>query len=232
MVKTKVTGIDKMEVLFKTGSHIKCNPVDEKNVRLRTWTDHLLDFGLYKWQNDFIEMILFKEERRTHMDKYNAYLDDIQAYHALTYNPKTVKILDLWESKINDTLISTRDSVISRLKENDVLNQRRASLANDMIEIIINLIPETAEITKKHRKAYIKRIMDCYPIELPTFTSETTDKITSEEEICEAMIKENSEKCVEIRTMLSACDTYEQEIVVLKNYGVVDENGKLNVSTV
>lgn len=122
MVKTKVTGIDKMEVLFKNGSHIKCNPVDEKNVRLRTWTDYLLDFGLYKWQKDFIEMILLKDGEE-YMNKKITCPDDIQAYHALTYNPKTVKILDLWESKINDTLISTRDSVISRLKENDVLNQ-------------------------------------------------------------------------------------------------------------
>ena len=220
-----------MEILFKNGAHIKCNPADEKNVRLRTWTDYLLDFGLYKWQKDFIEMILLKEGEE-HMDKKNTYPDDIQAYHTLTYNPKTVKILDLWESKINDTLISARDSLISRLKEKDVLNQRRASLANDMIENIINLIPETAEITKKHREAYIKRIMDCYPKELPMFTSETTDKITSEEEICNAMIKENFEKCVEIRTMLSACDTYEQEMAVLKNYGVVDSDGKLNVPTI
>lgn len=101
-----------------------------------------------------------------------------------------------------------------------------------MIENIINLIPETAETTKKDRETYVKRIMDCLPMEIPTVTSETNDKIKTAKETCMTTIKQNNEEFYEIKTMLSACDTYEQEIVVLKNYGVVDENGKLNVSTV
>jgi O-antigen/teichoic acid export membrane protein len=36
----------------------------------------------------------------------------------------------------------------------------------------------------------------------------------------------------EIKTMLSACDTYEQQMSVLKSYGVIDDNGKLNVPTI
>lgn len=33
--------------------------------------------------------------------------------------------------------------------------------------------------------------------------------------------------CNEVKTMCSACDTYEQEIEVLKNYKIIDENGML-----
>jgi len=124
---------------------------------------------------------------------------------------KTIKILDLYSNKMRKEHFNSFDKA-----EDEILNKDPLySSIKDKVREINNLI--------------IKHGYDEIKLNLKQYTDETTDELL--EHLAKESLDEQealSDKIFEIKSMLSACDTYEQEMKVLETYGVV-KDGKLSI---
>jgi len=122
---------------------------------------------------------------------------------------RTLGILDLWRSniyrKIQVKRLKERADIIKQDRHEQFLSQKRNEIEQYLEDNKLRIdfsIPE--QLTDETAKALLK----------------LSEKITKEQLALD-------DKYDEIKTMISACDTYEQEMDVLKAYGIVDENGVL-----
>ena len=151
---------------------------------------------------------------------------------SIAVEPKTVKILNLWKHKQLEYWSDKYQEVEDNLYKEDPLYKRLYDLALQMAKEIATADSSVVEKQYKTFDEVATVILGSIGENFSLHTKETLDKLNAElKEYVVAKDKVNSSD-YEIKTMLSACDTYEQEMAVLKDYGVVDENGKLNVPTV
>lgn len=84
---------------------------------------------------------------------------------------------------------------------------------------------ELADIAKKHKDV---RGVVCYAGCDFEFSDEIRKAIIKNDRDCDVQIDDMYALKKEIIAQLDICETYEQKMNVLKSYGVVNENGKLN----
>ena len=130
-------------------------------------------------------------------------------------NMKTEKIIDMWYEKSKIEITEKYTDLSEKLINDD----KNVALINKSIDDLNTKLKEN----------------DCsktipYPVLKVTYLTPEFKM-----QLCEINDKESKvfksllEKYKEIKTMVSACETYEQEIEILKSYGVIDKDGKLNI---
>lgn len=121
------------------------------------------------------------------------------------------------------------ENIIELFKKNgmDKLNQE----LKKEIDTCYKLDPFYSSISEKINEINTLLMEQGYEkldINVSHYTCNTTDgNITRLNSECEQKSVDLKKYCNEVKTMCSACDTYEQEIEVLKNYKIVDDNGML-----
>lgn len=129
---------------------------------------------------------------------------------------RTIGILDLWIENKSEGICEDEAIKIKSIKENDSLYILLLEKTKD----INNLFPIN--------ESPFQNWIDCQWEDISDFISDETKdlikKIKNDYSIKRYKI---NKLYIEIKTMLSACDTYEQGMEVLKNYGIVSENGIL-----
>ena len=125
---------------------------------------------------------------------------------------KTQKIVDLYQNKRLHNV-----DLDFNTKEEEILNKD-------------NLYSFISKKLKEVNTEILKNGYDEIEICVGNYTSNETDgelnKLSWERDKAKDDIKVS---VFEIKAMLSACDTYEQEMEVLKNYKIIGEDGKLSV---
>lgn len=128
---------------------------------------------------------------------------------------KTKEILDLWYEKSMDNILACYAKKKSEIFENDVVNKR---------------IKESINKLNEDLKEYGISITDTLlSTILGLTTKETAEEIRKNEQLCCEAKKKLITTVREIKTMASACETYEQEIKILETYDVIDSKGKLTI---
>ena len=146
--------------------------------------------------------------------------------------PKTIQILDLWRKK-----------EFAHVSDEYDRSTEEACKSDSLYKFLLNLAHQMADEISKHHAVVLKQddrtvddiadeIVEDIGLNFPIHTKKTADSNTSEFLKYTNAKKNIDLRYYEIKTMLSACDTYEQEMAVLKSYGVIDDNGKLNASTI
>lgn len=129
---------------------------------------------------------------------------------------RMIGILDLWKNRYNEQLIKNQNIEIQKAKEEDFLYKELRKKTDE-----INQMFPTGE-------SPFQNWIDCQGDDvMNALDNETRLKLNSIRASYCAMDASNRQKYNEIKTMLSACDTYEQEIGVLKAYGILNESGIL-----
>ena len=144
---------------------------------------------------------------------------------------KTIKILDLWKLKRFEQVSDTYEETTEELYNNDFLYKSLLEIVEQMVDKITQEYPDVLKENKTNKEDMSLAILEQIG-KLPIYSKNTRKKA---DEAYQVYTKERRQTAVlydEIKTMLSACDTYEQEMSVLKSYGVIDDNGKLNASTI
>ena len=221
---------------FKNNSTIKTIQTDIKSMRSSLFEGFIKGLNLSVWQKEWIKMMLQIKEN----DNMKTLNDSILAtYAALTSSgssttdatPKTIKILDLWKLKRFEQVSDTYEETTEELYNNDFLYKSLLEIVEQMVDKITQEYPDVLKENKTNKEDMSLAILEQIG-KLPIYSKNTRKKA---DEAYQVYTKERRQTAVlydEIKTMLSACDTYEQEMSVLKSYGVVDNSGKLNVSTV
>lgn len=128
---------------------------------------------------------------------------------------KTEKIIDMWYKKSTDRINKEH----KKLKEQLINNDKNIVLITKTIDELNNKLKENncdKEILYPgYRDLYLTSESEKQFQELQNEHGKTILKLISTYK--------------EIKTMVSACETYEQEIEILKSYGVLDKDGKLNI---
>ena len=238
------------KIIFKNGSTIKTIETNNKNVRSSDKTfPFLLGMCLPRCngKHDVIHNLI-NETIKGEVDMATSYtttdtsiskaikaLKDTSLAISQTISatePKTVKILDLWKQKQLECLSDKYREVEDNLHQEDPLYKSLYDLALQMATEIAKTDSSVIEKQYKTFDAVATVILGSIGENFSLHTKDTMDKLdTGLKEYVAIKEKLNSD-FHEIKVMLSACDTYEQEMEVLKNYGVVDKNGKLNMPTV
>lgn len=238
------------KIIFKNGSTIKTIETNNKNVRSSDKTfPFLLGMCLPRCNGKHdvihnlinetikgeIDMATSFTTTDTSISKAIKALKDTSLTISQTISatePKTVKILDLWKQKQLLYWSDKYQEVEDNLYKEDPLYKSLYDLA---LQIAKEIATADSSVVEKQYKTFDEVatvILGSIGENFSLRTKDTLDKLDAElKEYVVAKDNVNS-SYYEIKTMLSACDTYEQEMAVLKNYGVVDENGKLNVPTV
>lgn len=177
----------------------------------------------------------FTEEMTKNMESLKRLFDTSTVVNpkiSIAVEPKTVKILDLWKQKQLSYWSDKYQEVEDNLYKEDPLYKSLYDLALQMATEIATADSSVIEKQYKTFDTVATVILGSIGENFSLRTKETLDKLDAElKEYVVAKDNVNS-FYYEIKAMLSACDTYEQEMAVLKNYGVVGENGKLNVPIV
>ncbi len=142
------------------------------------------------------------ERVKTFVDKENDNMKEI----------RTKGIVDLWFRKEYNKISEEMEDVRKSILNDDNLYLSVKTKVDEINSIIVE-------------QGYDEVLID-----LDCYTDNTTDKLLNDLDHANIVkIDTLKNKKTEILAMLSACDTYEQEMEVLKTYGVVDESGKLSI---
>lgn len=133
---------------------------------------------------------------------------------------RTGNIVELWSD--------IQKNKLSEDKEYKIETAIKSSTEIVEIEKLVSSIAhikyqtDTADVFEQKKKSLLARVMNdnVYPYEVAM-------KIKDAEEWCKDSINGLTSLKKEILTMLGACETYEQEIAVLKTYDVINESGKI-----
>lgn len=145
---------------------------------------------------------------------------------------KTMKILELWRNKQVSYIRQQYQEFENNLYKDDSLYKKVYDLA---LQIATEIAKDDSSVLEKRYKTLDEVatvILGYVGKEFCLHTKDTMDKLDTGTKEYIATKERLHSDFHEIKAMLSACDTYEQEMEMLKNYGVVRTNGKLNVPTV
>lgn len=176
----------------------------DKEGRLFVYNDLIDDLKESISISDGIELppalfTMIKERNKTTMKEENKTM-------------RTEQILNLWRSRKETEL----ENDFNEKRENIYLQDELYSQVKSKIEEVNQLLYENG-YSKKEIQISEDRYSD-------NKTDGLISKVDDEEVTKE---RELAESCKEINAMLIACENYEQEIAVLKNYGVIGDDEKL-----
>lgn len=130
-------------------------------------------------------------------------------------NMKSEKILDLWKSNVHQSITDEFVAEEAKLFDTDPVCSEVRRHITEIDEMLENC-------NLKHKKLGNKT-------DYEGFICDTTkDMIGDAKEKMERKKGALNKLAQEVAAMLSACDTYEQEMGVLRTYHVIDEDGRLN----
>ena len=127
---------------------------------------------------------------------------------------RTEQIIDLWYERCSKNMDVHYTEKQKQIIDNDTINQK---------------IKKTISELDEDLKEYEMTISDKLPISiLNSMTKESKLKIKEMHQEYEETVKDLVELKREIKVMVSACETYEQEIKVLKDYEIIDDIGQIS----
>lgn len=153
--------------------------------------------------------------KKPELDAYNALIKSASLKNKKEENEemRTEEVVKLYYNRKRKALRDDLDESEKNIYENDA-NQKYAENLKDMIR---NYISDN-EIDENSVSYYVT-------LPLSKESDETLDRVTSNIAERESKIREEEK---EVKAMLSACDTYDAEIAVLKTYGIIGEDGKIS----
>ena len=136
-------------------------------------------------------------------------------------NNKMEKVLNIWKNNQIEKSNKKHLSKISQLAKKDSLS---ISIDN-ALKVIRQTIAKDAKVSEHEVVATLEFYM-C-GMEKRKYSQNTVDKIEASNELNCKEISKINEKCYSIQLLLSACETYEQKLSIMKAYGILDDKGRL-----
>jgi len=179
-------------------------------------------------------------------------VEEIIEFKRLTLQIKNIKLTCKNDNleKLEDELyemarkITQEDNNMKEIKTKGIVDlcfkKRLIEVENEYYEKINKLVEADERVTKlmksiNEANETIKDLYidDSYDLSIHIdkelyITPETKEQLKSVEEERDAKARKLGDSIREIKTMLLACDTYEQEMEVLKSYRVIGNDGRLS----
>ena len=140
----------------------------------------------------------------------------------------TEGIIEKWLKKNISELDKYNETEQSKVKDKD----NGVIAIKDCITDIIGVICHNRDMSSTQKEAFasdVFKYIKCWVKNEDIYSADTIEILDSIEKECVVLDEKLNDIYNEVRVMCEPCETYEQEMTVLKAYNIVDEKGKIVV---
>lgn len=162
------------------------------------------------------------------IDNYKYSIDTINTSTYCISSLTTIKnynLFNLWKSDCEKELFFKMDKEILEIRKNSLHIMKILELSNQILDVLRSRGVDKTDLSSYEN--IFKNVMSSCPVDSNTnkLLNECKEKYEKRKEKLESLFRK-------IEAALEGCETYEQEISVLKAYKVIDENGVLQYEVV